>query len=344
MTDAIKKLFDLLIQKEKSGSDYTGKVTSVDGKTARVQFDGSDIVDTPVRMSVGASPGDSVRVRVADGKAWITGNDSAPPNDSAEAMKEIEATNAHITKIETENIVGENGWINLKEGKFSYGGDALSWNGKILKVKGNIQADSGEIGGWGIDHDGITQTWKEDDSGYTKEYTSLVYPERAKFEYVYRDNEDVPVNKFSSGISYAQVIAEQYSYNDDGTVNHHYQSYMTGRNIMENGTLLSNKYAPISNSDPVLKKNIAKSSMNAIALLKRITMHAFDWRSNGKHWDVGFIAPELHEIDPNMADPPTGEHGSYWNVNSFYMVGVLTKAVQELTERVEALEKEITHE
>ena len=292
-------------------------------------------------MSIGASPGDSVRVRVADGKAWLTGNDSAPPNDSSDAMKAIEATNAHINKIETENIVGENGWINLKEAKFDFGGDALSWNGKLLKVKGNIQASSGEIGGWNIDQSGITQTWEEDDSGYTKEYTSSVYPERAIFEYIYRDREDVPVNKFSSGISYAQIVAEQFSYNDDGTVNNYYHSYMTGRNIMENGTLLSNKYAPISNSDPALKKNIAKSSMKALDLIKRITMHAFDWKSNNKHWNVGFIAPELHEIDPNMAEPPTGENGSYWSVNSFYMVGVLTKAVQEQQQQIELLEEQL---
>lgn len=147
MTDAIKKLFDLLVQKEKSGSDYTGKVTGIDGNTAKVQFDGSDIPDTPVKMSIGASPGDSVRVRVADGKAWITGNDSAPPNDSADAMKEIRATNAHIEKIETENIVGDNGWINLKEGTFSYGGEALAWNGKQLKVKGVIKSDNADITG-----------------------------------------------------------------------------------------------------------------------------------------------------------------------------------------------------
>lgn len=325
MTDAIKKLLDLLIQKEKSGSDYTGKVTSVDGNTARVQFDGSDIVDTPVRMSVGASPGDSVRVRVADGKAWITGNDSAPPNDSAEAMKEIAATNAHIDRIETENIVGDNGWINLKNGTFSYGGEALSWNGKLLKVKGNIETDSGEIGGWDISDDGFVKA----SAGAYLYHTGLGY------------------RSGSGSSTYGVAVmptAMQVWYGANNIFEATNSSTVTPTAITENNVSLSNKYAPKSNSDPVLKKNISKSSMKALDLIKRITMHAFDWKSNNKHWDVGFIAPELHEIDPNMADPPTGEHGSYWNVNSFYMVGVLTKAVQELTERVEALEKEITHE
>ena len=54
MTDAIRELFELLTKKEKSGSDYTGTVTRVDGKTAYVQFDGSSITDTPVALSIGA--------------------------------------------------------------------------------------------------------------------------------------------------------------------------------------------------------------------------------------------------------------------------------------------------
>ena len=52
MTDAIRELFELLTRKEKSGSDYTGKVTSVSGNTAYVQFEGSDITNTPVALSI----------------------------------------------------------------------------------------------------------------------------------------------------------------------------------------------------------------------------------------------------------------------------------------------------
>ena len=82
MTDAIRELFELLAKKENTGSDYTGTITRVDGNTAYVRFNGSDIDDTPVALSIGASEGDTVRVRVADGRAWLVGNDTAPPNDS----------------------------------------------------------------------------------------------------------------------------------------------------------------------------------------------------------------------------------------------------------------------
>lgn len=69
-------------QELQSGSDYTAKVTKVEGQTAYVQITGSDIADTPVAKSVSCKPGDMVRVRVVDGKAWITGNDTEPPADS----------------------------------------------------------------------------------------------------------------------------------------------------------------------------------------------------------------------------------------------------------------------
>lgn len=154
MTDAIRELFELLTKKEKSGSDYTGTVTRVDGKTAYVQFDGSDITDTPVALSIGAKAGDSVRVRVADGRAWLVGNDDAPPNDSSEVGYELALTNALIRQLTTEQINGENGWINLLLGTFNYG-NKLIWNGRELTLNGKVVTTAGTIGGWTISGDQI---------------------------------------------------------------------------------------------------------------------------------------------------------------------------------------------
>ncbi len=80
--DELNKLKKMLTQ---TGSDYTATVTKVEGDTAYVQIAGSDISDTPVALSINADVGDRVRVRVANGKAWITGNDTLPPsNDKKE--------------------------------------------------------------------------------------------------------------------------------------------------------------------------------------------------------------------------------------------------------------------
>lgn len=168
MTDAIRELFELLAKKENTGSDYTGTVTRVEGNTAFVRFNGSDIDDTPVSLSIGAKEGDTVRVRVAGGRAWLVGNDTAPPNDSSGVAYDLIRTNAYIRELTTENIRGENGWINLLNGTFDYGNGALSWNGDHLTVKGAITATSGKIGPWDIGATAIykgSSTWGASTSG-----------------------------------------------------------------------------------------------------------------------------------------------------------------------------------
>lgn len=168
MTDAIRELFELLAKKENTGSDYTGTITRVEGKTAYVRFNGSDITDTPVALSIGASEGDTVRVRVADGRAWLVGNDTAPPNDSSGVAYDLIRTNAYIRQLTTERIYGENGWINLLTGTFDYGNGALSWNGDHLTVKGAITATSGQIGPWNITSSAIykvSSTWGSSTAG-----------------------------------------------------------------------------------------------------------------------------------------------------------------------------------
>ena len=93
--EELTKLKKMLKQ---TGTDYIAVVTSVEGKTAYVKIAGSDINDTPVSMSINAKPGDTVRVRVKEGKAWITGNDSAPPTDDTNALQAIQDTKAIINQ------------------------------------------------------------------------------------------------------------------------------------------------------------------------------------------------------------------------------------------------------
>jgi hypothetical protein len=66
--------------------DTVGTVQRVEGSTAWVIFGGAD-QPTPVRMSIDSAAGDVVNVRVSNGLAWITGNDSHPPTDDEAAVK-----------------------------------------------------------------------------------------------------------------------------------------------------------------------------------------------------------------------------------------------------------------
>lgn len=95
---AFDDLVKMLKKEKKSGSDYTGTVTRVEGNTAYVQLTGSDIADTPVAMSISAKPGDNVRVRVSNGKAHITGNDTAPPTNDTEKIQKLDKSNDDVLK------------------------------------------------------------------------------------------------------------------------------------------------------------------------------------------------------------------------------------------------------
>lgn len=96
---AFEKLFGLIRKNEKrTGSDYTATVTRVKDGTAYVQITGAEITDTPVAMSVDAKAGDRVRVRVNGGKAWITGNDTRPPNDSTADIEKVSNATDNLQK------------------------------------------------------------------------------------------------------------------------------------------------------------------------------------------------------------------------------------------------------
>lgn len=70
--------------KKTSAYDTPATVTRVDGGTAWVHIPGG-VDETPIKMTVNAKEGDTVQVRVADGRAWIVGNETAPPTDDAKA-------------------------------------------------------------------------------------------------------------------------------------------------------------------------------------------------------------------------------------------------------------------
>lgn len=63
-----------------SAYDSVAEVRRVEGDTAWVHIAGG-VDETPVKLTIAAKAGDIVQVRVGGGRAWITGNASAPPTD-----------------------------------------------------------------------------------------------------------------------------------------------------------------------------------------------------------------------------------------------------------------------
>lgn len=84
--------------------DTAATVTRIEGKTAWVHIPGG-VDETPVKLTMNAKKGETVQVRVSGGKAWLTGNASAPPTDDTTANKA--QTTATAAKYAADNATAE---------------------------------------------------------------------------------------------------------------------------------------------------------------------------------------------------------------------------------------------
>ena len=95
----IKELKDAIrgADKRKTTSyDTPATVRRIDGDTAWVHIDGG-IDETPVKRTIDAKTGDTVQVRVGGGKAWLTGNQTAPPTDDTVAHESAKTATDYVT-------------------------------------------------------------------------------------------------------------------------------------------------------------------------------------------------------------------------------------------------------
>lgn len=99
-------------------------------------------------------------------------------------------------------------------------------------------------------------------------------------------------------------------------------------------------------SDIRLKENIKNSETGALETVNRMKVRQFDWneRMGGWHQNIGFVADELEEIDPNLAlGGGYDENGEMdiKQINSPYLLNYAIKAIQELSAKVDEQEKHI---
>ena len=99
-------------------------------------------------------------------------------------------------------------------------------------------------------------------------------------------------------------------------------------------------------SDIRLKENIESSETDALETVNRMKVRQFDWKEwmGGWHQNIGFVADELEEIDPNLAlGGGYDENGEMdiKQINSPYLLNYAIKAIQELSAKVDKQEKRI---
>lgn len=93
MNEFVKEIASTMKQSKTKAYDTVAKVLRIDEKTAYVHIDGG-ADETPAQMAINCKSGDTVKIRVSGGKAWITGNITAPPTDDSTAEVAQRAVNA----------------------------------------------------------------------------------------------------------------------------------------------------------------------------------------------------------------------------------------------------------
>lgn len=93
LNEFVKEIASTMKQSKTKAYDTVAKVLRIDEKTAYVHIDGG-ADETPAQMAINCKTGDTVKIRVSGGKAWITGNITAPPTDDSVAEAAQTAVNA----------------------------------------------------------------------------------------------------------------------------------------------------------------------------------------------------------------------------------------------------------
>lgn len=86
LNEFVKEIASAMKESKTKPYDTVAKVLRVDEKTAYVHIDGG-ADETPAQMAINCKSGDTVKIRVSGGKAWLTGNLTSPPTDDTAAEK-----------------------------------------------------------------------------------------------------------------------------------------------------------------------------------------------------------------------------------------------------------------
>ena len=110
------------------------------------------------------------------------------------------------------------------------------------------------------------------------------------------------------------------------------------------GASFSVKTFTASSSDIRLKKNIRPTEVNALSVINQMGLYQFDWKRDGYHQKIGFVADYLEQQDEHLAiGGGYDEDGNMDEkvVNDFYLMGYAIKGIQELDTKVDTTTKSL---
>lgn len=156
-----------------------------------------------------------------------------------------------------------------------------------------------------------------------------------------------PIASVTADTNRVAFLSSDYHANGYGAGTEH-GSYRLGVKAQWGGSSYETHYiySNLAVSDIRLKENVKNSETDALETVNRMKVRQFDWkeRMGGWHQDIGFVADELEEIDPNLAlGGGYDENGEMdiKQINSPYLLNYAIKAIQELSAKVDEQEKRI---
>ena len=95
-------------------------------------------------------------------------------------------------------------------------------------------------------------------------------------------------------------------------------------------------------SDRTLKSNIATSTLDALASINKLNIYEYDFKKDSTeyHKSIGLIAQEVGKYLPDAHDKIDGIE----TYSPFFFIPYLVKSIQQLSNKVEELERELQHE
>lgn len=95
-------------------------------------------------------------------------------------------------------------------------------------------------------------------------------------------------------------------------------------------------------SDRTLKSNIATSTVDALASINKLNIYEYDFKKDSTeyHKNIGLIAQEVGQYLPDAHEAFDGIE----TYNPFFFVPYLVKAIQQLSNKVEDLERKLNNE
>lgn len=113
--------------------------------------------------------------------------------------------------------------------------------------------------------------------------------------------------------------------------------------IYGNLNVNGNVYANNISSDRRIKDNIKDCDIKALNIINKIQHKQFDKKDDGKHYNIGYIAQDMEEIDPNfiIKREKTDTLEERYYINELPIIATLSKAIQELSQQVKALQNEV---